>query len=293
MTSHHRTHASAIGAVLGAAGLTVVATAIVAPAQGAASLTYTCTVPVLGSMPFTVTDDSSAPASMRIGQSAKVRLTSKVTVPSSVVEALYAFGGRTADGTADAHGSIGGKATTATLTVPTTDVPESGSLPVVATGNGGTFRATRTGAVRLASGDFTATLNVYDENGDPLSTVFASSPVTFSCTAPANGTFDTITVRKDTTRTDVVAATVRKGRKATVRITVGSVHGTTPTGKVKVRIKKGRKTIEKKVVRLRHGRAAAKMPVRLKEKGTYKAVARYVGTSTLVKSSGAHKFKVR
>ncbi|HEX7739884.1 MAG TPA: DUF6801 domain-containing protein [Marmoricola sp.] len=293
MNTHARTRVSGAAAAVATAGLAIATVGLVAPAEAtSAALTYDCNAPVIGSTPFTVVNDSNAPATMFVGQSKALTITSKVTIPSSMVGLLYAVGGRTADGTATAQGTLGGRATSTTLKVPTTTIPQSSDLTVTATGPGGTFKATKPGTVTLAAGDFTSTLNIYDTNGDPLSGI---SPATVPCTAPSgvSTTFDKITVKKDTTATKVAAANVRKGKKASVKVTVRSTHGTTPTGKVKVQVKKGKKTVETKTVTLKKGNASLTLPKKLKKKGTYTVAAKYAGSGTLVTSSGTHKFKVK
>lgn len=292
MISHTRMSISTIGATVASTGLAVATIGLVAPADAAASVDYTCST-AIGNQTFTAVNDSNAPATMFVGQSKPITLTSTVTIPASLTGALYGLGGRTADGTATAHGTIGGKSTTSKLTVPTTTIPSDEALTVVARGKGGTYKATKPGKVALKAGDFTSVLNVYDADGKPLSGL-VTSPVTVPCTAPTTGTtFDTITVKKDTTKTKAAAADVKKGKKATVKVTVKPAHGTTPTGKVKVLVLKGKKTIEKKTVALKKGKATVTLPKKLKKKGTYTATAKYAGSSTLVKSSGTHTFKVK
>ena len=291
MPTHAYKRASAVAAVVATAGLVTASAGFLAPANAAGTpLTYSCNAPVLGPTPFTVTNDSNAPATMYVGQSAAIKLTSKVTIPGSMASLLYAVGGRTADGTATAKGTIGGKATTSTLAVPTTTIPQEGDLTVTATGNGGTYKATKPGRVTLTAGDFTSTLNIYDEDGAPLTGI---SPATVPCTAPAgaNTTFDTITVKKD--KTKVKVATRAKGKKVAAKVTVKTAHGSTAKGKVTVTVKKGKKTVEKKKAHLnKHGKVTVKLPKKLK-KGKYTVTVKYAGNAGLKGSTGKHTIKVK
>ena len=292
MQTHAHKRASAIAAVVATASLVTAGAGVLAPAEAASSsLDYTCAVPVLGDVTFGVVNDSNAPATMYVGQSKAITLTSKVTIPASMANALYALGGRTADGTAVAKGGIGGKATTSTLKVPTTDIPQDRDLTAVATGSGGTYKATRAGRITLTAGDFTSTLNVYDGSGAPM-TGLVNSPVTVQCTAPAgvNTAFDTITVKKDTTKTKV--APKAKGKKVTTKVTVKTAHGSTAKGKVTVLVKKGKKTVEKKKATLKKGKATVKLPKKLK-KGKYAVTVKYAGNAGLKGSTGKHTVKVK
>ncbi len=290
MRSHSYKRVSTLTAVVATAGLAAATAGFFAPAEAAgAPLAYTCNA--FGqSMTFSVTNSSDAPASMYAGQSVPIKLTSTVTIPGSLTNAMYNLvGARSADGTAVAKGTAAGRPTTSTLSVPKTEVPNGTDMTVVATGEGGKFTPTKAGANALKAGDFTATLHLYKADGTPTS---IASTATVPCTAPkgVDTTFSTIMVKKDTTTTAV--APKSKAGKVTAKVTVKAAHGGTTAGKVTVVVKKGKKTVEKKTVALKGGTATVKLPKKLK-KGKYVVTAKYAGNGGFGGSTGKHTVKVK
>src|SRR6478672_5140901 len=127
--------AIAIVAMLPVAGLVVTE----GPA-GAVSTTlpYNCQMLSLVRV-FTAVIDTDAPATMAPGQQSAITVTSAVTIPSDVVDAIRAVGVTSVDGVSTAHGTVDGVDRTATLTIPMTPVPTTpgSTMTVVGTGPGG------------------------------------------------------------------------------------------------------------------------------------------------------------
>lgn len=143
---------------------------IAAPAQAATGpKDYTCTLSLLGAQTFSVDTDTDAPASVYLGQSFTPTITSKVTLPAELVDAMRNAGIGKIDGTADADSYKNGVKETAKLSFARTDVPAAvgSSMVIEAKGAATAATPTATGAYTLGSGNFNTTLKLYNADGTP------------------------------------------------------------------------------------------------------------------------------
>jgi len=255
--------------------------AIVVPADAAdTGLTYTCTTPDSPSdQSYVVKSSTNAPATMYVGQSKQIKRTSTMIVGTN------GLGGDVVTGTEVVKDTFGSRAVTSTLRIQRTVLPDSGNVDLTGTGTT-TYRPTAPGTVALRAVQLNTTAIISDAGGNVLNIS------AISCLPPAgaDATFDTITVKKDATRTTVAPS--GKGRRVTAKLTVKGVHGGAATGKVTVAVKKGRKTVEKKVASVTAGKVTVKLPKKLR-KGRYVVKATYAGTPGFSGSAGSHSVRVR
>ena len=205
---------------------------MVAPASAATgTLAYTCTVPVSGAKPFTAVADTDAPGKIAYGETVTPTATGTITFPEDVTTTLRdAVGAKKVDGKADVAATVDGVATPWTLAVPQTNVPPNGSLVLTGTGPAGTFTGTKVGTVYdIAVGNFTATINNYQANGTPTTTL-PTAVVPCVLNPGQNAAVDTIKVVKDVTTTTVKAPDISKGEQARAKVKVVSDHGQTRQG---------------------------------------------------------------
>lgn len=272
---------------LAGAGLTV---GLAAGPAGAASgaITYTCTTP-LGASDFAVTVDSTLPATMAPGDAAEYDLSATVTVPEGLVNAARdVLGASTVEGSVAATGDLSGTPVTASLALPVTTLPVTGSLPLTGTGAAGQFAPTTPSIQTLKAGNFTADLVFKNAEG---AQVFAMDdmPCVVKVTDPVqNTTVDTVKVVAPSTTTLALARTTAAyGQATTATATVGSAF-TTPTGSVVFTV--GGRTITKTISA---GKATVTLPT-LNAGKTYAVKATYKPASTApyTASSATKSYKV-
>lgn len=279
--------AAASAVAVATAGLSV---ATLAPAAQAESdqLTYTCTVPVLGDKTFTVVADTNAPARLASGKKVRPKVTATVTIPEDVVGLIHGvLGARSVDGTAVVDTVVNGATKQVEMTVPSTEVPASGPLEIVATGTGDALRAGKAGSrITMLSGGFSSLLSFKKEDGSTA--LDADVPCTLD--EGQDATVDTIKVVKAPSKT---RATVkfRKAKKVLAyKTTVRS--SAKVTGKVRLVIKRNGKKVRSVKVKL-NKRGVAKYNLKRVKKGKYVATAKYLGNSNAKKSSDKVKVRVK
>ncbi|QIX27386.1 hypothetical protein ncot_12825 [Nocardioides sp. JQ2195] len=275
---------AAVGALaLASAGLSIATTS---PAQAeSASLSYTCTVPILGDKTFTVVADTDAPAKTVVGQSFTPAVASTVTIPEDVAGLISGvLGATTVEGTAVVTTLVGDRTEAVDLAVPLTEIP-AGPLAVVATGVGAPVTATKAGQLVLASSDFTSHLVFKKADGSEALT--ADVPCTLD--EGQDATVDTIAVAKAGTRTSASVKYVKS--KKQFKLTAKVKAPVKATGTVKLAVtKNGKKfkTVKAKV----NKRGVAKATVKRVKKGKYVIKATYSGNKNLKASTDKVKKKV-
>lgn len=278
---------------LGALALTGGALGVVAPAGAATgTLAYTCTVPVSGAKQFTAVADTDAPAKIAYGETVTPTATGTITFPEDVTTTLRdTVGAKKVDGKADVAATVDGVATPWTLAVPQTNVPPNGSLVLTGTGPAGPFSGTKVGTVfDIAVGNFTATINNYQANGTPTTTL-PTAVVPCVLNPGQNAAVDTIKVVKDVTTTTVKAPDISKGEQARAKVKVVSDHGQTAKGKIKAKLVRNGKVMVTKLVSLQEGKRTVKF-VSLTKTGNYSIKVKYVGNENFKGSSSKDAFTV-
>ena len=142
-------------------------------------LNYNCATSI-GAAVFKVVVDTDLPETMVEGESFTPTVTAKVTVQSSVRNAIHFVGHRFADGGSVSHSTVNGVPRTTNMTVPLTPIPHytEGPFIVTATGTGDPIVAGAAGeTITVAAGNFTSNLVVM-KNEDRLD----ESPQTTECT---------------------------------------------------------------------------------------------------------------
>ncbi len=279
---------------LGALALTGGALGVVAPSSAATgTLAYTCTVPVSGAKPFTAVADTDAPGKIAYGETVTPTVTGTHHLPRGRHHhpAGCTVGAKKVDGKADVAATVDGVATPWTLAVPQTNVPPNGALVLTGTGPAGTFTGTKVGTVYdLAVGNFTATINNYQANGTPTTTL-PTAVVPCVLNAGQNAAVDTIKVVKDVTTTTVKAPDISKGEQARAKVKVVSDHGQTAKGKIKAKLVRNGNVIVTKLVSLQEGKRKVKF-VTLTKTGNYSVKVKYVGNQNFKGSSSKDAFTV-
>ncbi|WP_235737549.1 DUF6801 domain-containing protein [Nocardioides alcanivorans] len=265
-----------------AAALAVSGLVITSPAHAdSAPLNYTCEVPILGAQQFVTT--LSAPATVEVG--AQPTLNADVEVPEGLVSSLRdLLGGKSVMGDADAQVIANETPATASLKIPKTAVPASGSLVVKASGKLALPGSAAVGSTAaLVAGDYTVNLTV-NTDGDPL------GPLAVPCTLDEgqDNAIGTVKVVKAGSKSKVTA----KGKKgkAVVKVKVASTTSVKATGKVKVTLK-GKKKVTKNVKVNKKG--VAKVAVKKLKKGKYKVTAKYAGDKNVKASTAKGNVKVK
>ena len=204
---------------------------MVAPASAATgTLAYTCTVPVSGAKQFTAVADTDAPAKIAYGETRDAHGDRDDHVPRGRHHHPAGRRRRQEGGRQGRRGRDRRRRGDPpwTLAVPQTNVPPNGSLVLTGTGPAGTFTGTKVGTVYdLAVGNFTATINNYQANGTPTTTL-PTAVVPCVLNPGQNAAVDTIKVVKDVTTTTVKAPDISKGEQARAKVKVASDHGQTP-----------------------------------------------------------------
>jgi len=292
VVANTRLNSRVLGA-LGALALAGGALGVVAPSSAATgTLAYTCTVPVSGAKPFTAVADTDAPGKIAYGETVTPTVTASITFPEDVTTTLRdTVGAKKVDGKADVAATVDGVATPWTLAVPQTNVPPNGALVLTGTGPAGTFTGTKVGSVYdLAVGNFTATINNYQANGTPTTTL-PTAVVPCVLNAGQNAALDTIKVVKDVTTTTVKAPDISKGEQARAKVKVVSDHGQTAKGKIKAKLVRNGNVIVTKLVSLQEGKRKVKF-VTLTKTGNYSVKVKYVGNQNFKGSSSTDAFTV-
>ena len=99
-------------------------------------------------------------------------------------------------------------------------------------------------------------------------------------------------VVQDGTRTSVAAPTIKRRHAEVATIKVRSTHGATVVGKVRATLKKGTRTLKARTVSLRSGAVKVNFG-KLRKKGNYTVVAKYLGNQNFKAATGKDAFKVR
>ncbi|MGY5129456.1 DUF6801 domain-containing protein [Streptomyces nigrescens] len=145
------------------------------PAAAAATsltLRYTCTFPYVSAQPVTMKIDSDIPKSAAVGTpTPKFRIDALVPVSSDRTRVIRLAGVRTIEGTADAKALVAAPQGDIDVSLPfdvtRTNVPESGSFHVKATGAAPARTFTRPGNAKITIGDLTLRLALKDASGNP------------------------------------------------------------------------------------------------------------------------------
>lgn len=270
-----------------------------APAGAATSgvLSYTCDV--LGN-PQSFTASYDVP-NLTVEYGGDVEVNTTVTVPAGLVDFIRATGAKKVDGdvTAYAAGSI--------LTLPVTqiiappaEVPETGPMTVVAKGGlslapyaqftpAGTVAPITVQDRKAEDGteasDLDASLYTYDAADNK------SGPVAVSCELDdgQDVSVGELTVTQAQTTVKAKIKYAKKAKKVTAKATVKAPNSNVrPDGKVKLTIKKGKKTVFAKKVELSNIGKVSKTLKKAK-KGSYKVVAKYLGTGNFTGSKDSDK----
>jgi len=168
---HGMARLAAAGAVLGVCCL---GTASAAHAATPVTLNYTCSVPVIGDQPMTVSLAWDAAPTHRVGQSTQsIPLTITAEISSETTDALNILGAASVHGTADVAGAVvapqGDINGDITMTVGNTAVPNFGPLTFTATGTLPPAVFTKPGAAQLVVGNtFTYSFTAQDASGEQL-----------------------------------------------------------------------------------------------------------------------------
>ncbi|GAA3521105.1 DUF6801 domain-containing protein [Nocardioides daeguensis] len=295
MTLRHRTtwHSVSIGAVLGLAASTAVVIGT-AGAASAATLSYDCTVPILGQKTFATDITTNAPATVAPGSSVTPTVTMTMTVPDDLAGAFRGMADQI-EGSISAGHTVDAAAAPTSITIPRGPVPASGQIVLTGTGTMPTITAGEAGSTRtIAAGPQQVTMKLF-KDGEPA----ALMPVAdLSCTlAPGQSTvISTITAAGGGTAgpgatassTTVKARYAKKSRKATVTATVTPASA---TGSVTFTLKKGT-TVKTQTVAVAGG--TAKGSFKKLKPGRYTVTASYSGAGgTVGASSATTKLKVR
>ncbi len=284
---HFSLRATAAGSVLGLAAGTAAVLGATAPAS-AAPIAFDCEVPIVGAKTFDVDLSSNAPANVQPGSSVAPKITSLMTVPEDLAGLMR--GVLSIDeiaGTVEAVTLVDGVETPTTLTIPRSDIGDSGPAVLTGTGTLPSFPAGDAGTVHeIAAGAQSITMTLFDLEGDP-----AGSPFAIPCVPGVgeNTVIDTIAVKAAST-TKVKASYAKKKKTAKATATVAGTAS--PTGKVEFKLLRGAKQVKKVTVSLTNGKAVATFK-RISKKGSYTVKATYKGSATSAGSKGSASFRVR
>lgn len=296
-----------ISRAAGLAAATLVAGTLAAVPMGAAnaatpSLDYKCGL-YGGAVQVDVKAvfDTDAPAELVSGTKSPVlNGTATVTVSGTWADALRNLTDNV-EGTAKADTLLDTTAKSSTLAIAKTAIKgTTGDVLIKAAGPLYDVTAGAAGAKHvIKAGAFVATLKFQKDGGE-------ASEQTLDC-KPTEGvvqdlTVDTITVTpappadpepvvKADTKTKVKGKYVKSKKmiKAVVRVAGGE---TKATGKAKVVVKLGKKTVKKLNVKVKNGKAVAKVK-KITRKGKYKIVVTYKGDKTHKRSKGKTVVKVK
>lgn len=240
MTASVRTRATAtaVAGIMTAGGFAAMA---IAPANATTGqVTYACSA--LGqNFDLPVEIDSDAPAKVYVGETANIKVSTMTALPGSLAKQAYdaPVNARFFDGTSKANGAVRmgtGPATAVTVdqSIPETEIPDQATatdVPFTATASAAIpFKPTAVGDLEMTAGDFTATINLKDENKNPA--LVSSADVT--CTAPSGKApvIDTVVLAsKSTTTLKLSQSRAQFGADITATATVATPGGT-PDGTV-------------------------------------------------------------
>lgn len=196
--SHRTTTGRRVGALSGITALAFAGFALAtAPSADAAEVTldYNCTANVFGTQVdqgvWNVTIEADIPESVEPGAEIPApNITATVVTSPEAADTLRGLDQETVEGTSAATYSVDDTERTANLTIPVTQVPDSGPITTVASGTGQAETAPETpGTVTVTVGDFTADLTAKNANGDPF-----EIPLTCTVAEGQDTTLATITV---------------------------------------------------------------------------------------------------
>lgn len=276
---------------------------LISPAEAATSeeLNYTC--PVLGN-PQEFTGTHTVADTAPYG--GVVPVTTNVTIPSGLSQFLYGNGYRKVDGTVTNHAT----ATVGAVTVPVqspadvqkTDINSSGPTTIVAEGGpslkdfAGATPAGTTITVAMQdrkngaeeASDMDASLYTYDAEGTQAGPV----PINCELADAQNLAVGTVEVVQADSSTAAKLTYAKAKRKMTGKATVSSPNSeVTPDGQVKLTLKKGKQTVGSKTVDL-SPKGIAKASWSKIGKGSYKLIAKYLGTGNFNPSKGTTTKKI-
>ncbi|WP_435200293.1 DUF6801 domain-containing protein [Janibacter sp. GS2] len=190
MSHRLKTRLSAGAALVTGLGMIGIASAAPAHAALSSDLDYTCALTNEGlesnfEDPWAVNLSVDVPDQVEQGASIEApEITATVVPGDDAAERLRSLNVATVEGTAEAMYSVGDNNRTASLTIPTTDVPASGDITNVATGTGEAETAPEEDTdLDVVAGDFTTDLTT--DSGFVLN---------IACTAPEDGAIGSITV---------------------------------------------------------------------------------------------------
>lgn len=292
MTLRHRVSLRTIAAG-SALGLAAAGTAVLGTAGSASAvpLDFDCTVPVLGAQTFAVGLDTDAPATAPTGGTLTPTWTADLTIPASMADLMRGvlsideIGGQIVS-----QATVDGVPSPVTLTIPRTDIGDSGAATVTAVGDGAPIPLGDPGdVVALAAGNQAVTMNLYDLDGDPAGTVFE-----IPCTPAAEQdlTVDSVEVVKAGSRTRADAKFIAKKKKVAATATVRPETPVPADGEVTFTLKRGSRTVDTTTAALVSGVAKASF-AKVRKAGKYTLVAKYAGSTLVRSSSGKDGFTVR
>lgn len=292
MTLRHSARARlrtvAAGTVLGlaAASASIVGTA---PSASAATLSFDCTVPIVGLQTFSVDISHSAPAQLPTGSTVTPDVTAILNIPASLADLMRGLlGVEEVEGVVESAVTVDGVTQTVPLTIPRTDAGDSGDAVLTATGALAPITGGDPGdTIEVLAGDQNVAMTLFNAAGE-------GSPFAVPCT-PTVGqdlTMGTISVVKAGSTTKVAASYSAKRDKVIGTATVKARNGIAATGQVRFTLKKGTKTLKTVTKALRNGKATASF-LRVKKTGAYTVVAKYAGSDRVEGSSGKDGFRVR
>ena len=141
-------------------------------AQSSLTLSYTCTFPVIGSRPVTVTYGQDLPGSVTQGvPNRPSSATADIMVPAVVTKGFNLVGAATVSGSAAARQTVTNGAARfggpVAYTVPSTPVPASGAFTMHATGTFPSVTYPNAGTATITVGDLSQTLTPLTSRGKP------------------------------------------------------------------------------------------------------------------------------
>lgn len=278
-------------AVGGIAALLAASTALAVTPVGAQTgeLSYIChTESAAGDLEFQVTGDTNAPKKLYVGKSVTPRLTRATVVEAGTVNLARLAGARSVDGHILSTVTLNGAARQIKGTVPRTDLPASGDLPVSASGPMPKLTAAKVGSMTYKPGDIAVTLTFYDQSGDEALAV-EDAPCDLE-SAPT--VIDKVAFLKSPTKVAESASYSKAKKKATATARISSTSKVGAVGKVTFKLYRGKKRLKTRTVTVRKGKASTSFPG-VRAKGGYKITARYGGSKALKPSSASRTFRVR
>ncbi|GAA3817770.1 hypothetical protein GCM10022242_19630 [Nocardioides panacisoli] len=255
----------------------------------AASLNFDCNV--LGNpQTFPVDITSSAPAQLPTGSSTTPDLTTVVTIPAGLADALRGLlQASSFSGVIHSTTLVNDVPQAADLTVPQTGAGAPGTaIPLTATGSLAPITAGNPGDVTtLAAGAQDVVMTLVTPGGD--------QPLEVLCTPGADQdlTFGTITSVKDGSKTAAKAAYSAKHHAVASSAKVTSAHGIVPaSGKVKFVLKRGSTAVGSVTEALNDSGKATAAFTGVRKSGSYTVVASYKGSDLLKGSKDSAGFTV-